>query len=177
MLRAVARRARHRQRALIGVGLDRSPAVIRYARARSREFPELAWVCADALALPFPPESLDAVISTTMLHHFSPEQAVCVLRNARSVARGPLIISDLVRSCVAMAAFAVFSRLALFCVNSREDGLTSLQRSYRPDELHELALAAGLPDPRVHLHLFSRMTLVSGPPEGQHGTEPARELR
>lgn len=165
VLRSLALQARRRRRPFVGIGLDRNPLVVAYARHRARPFPELSWVCADASALPFAPGSMDAVISTTMMHHFDPGQVVELLRRARAVSRGWLVISDLIRSYPALAAFRVFSRLAAFHEGSRRDGLVSLRRAYRPEEFAELAAAAGLRNWRLYRHAFDRMTLVVGPQE------------
>jgi len=43
---------------------------------------------------------------------------------------------------------------------TRHDGALSIRRAYTPGELHALALAAGLPQPRVYSHWPWRMTLV-----------------
>jgi len=163
VLRALATRARQVGRPLLGTGVDRNPAVVSYARRRAEHLPELSWVCADARALSFPPGRVDLVISTTMLHHFSPAEAVEVLRAARALTGGWVVISDLVRSSGALLAFRLFSFAAGFHQISREDGFASLRRAYRPEELAELARAAGLTNFRVYRHPFSRMTLVCGP--------------
>jgi SAM-dependent methyltransferase len=176
VLRAIARRARAHGRPLVGIGLDRSRHVLAYAREQARNFPELTWVCADALALPFPPQSFNVVISSTVWHHLTPEQAVTALRGAHAIAHERVIISDLVRSYSALLAFGVFSRLAGFCELSREDGLISVCRAYRPKEFAQLAVEAGLSGCRVYRYPFARMTLVCSLPEEQDGTEPCREL-
>jgi SAM-dependent methyltransferase len=164
VLRALAVRARKRRRPLLGIGLDRNPLVVAYARYRARAFPELSWICADISALPLAPGSMDAVISTTMLHHLDPGQVVDLLRRARAVARGWLVISDLIRSYAALTAYRVFSRLAGFDESTRYDGQVSVRRAYRPEEFAGLAAAAGLIHWRIHRHPFDRMTLVVGPP-------------
>lgn len=165
VLRSLAIHARRRRRPMLGIGLDHNPLVVAYARSQARQFPELSWLRADAFAMPFLPGSMDAVISTTMVHHLEPGQVVDLLRRARAVARGWLVISDLVRSYVAFTAFRIFSRLTVFHEGSRHDGLVSVCRAYRPEEFSRLAATAGLKDWRIYRHAFDRMTLVVGPQE------------
>ncbi len=166
ILRALARRARAERRPFRGIGLDRNRLALAYARERARGFPELTWVCADALAPPFPPQTFDLVVSTTLLHHLAPGQATRLLQGARLATHGGLIVSDLVRSYAGVLGFQLFSRLAGFCEASRQDGLISIGRAYRPRELAELAAAAGLRHCRVRRYPCCRMALVCGP-EGE----------
>ncbi len=165
VLRALARQARKHHRPFLGIGLDINPLVVAYARSQARQLPELSWIRADAFAMPFAPGSMDAVISTTMVHHLDPGQVVDLLQRARAVARGWLVISDLIRSYPALTAFRVFSRLAGFHEGSRHDGVVSVCRAYRPQELEGLAATAGLKNWRLYRHAFDRMTLVVGPQE------------
>jgi len=166
VLRSLAQRTRSEGRAMLGVGVDLNPLVIAYARARAADLPELLWVRANALRLPFAPRSFDLVICSTFLHHLSPEGAVTLLRQARKLSRGWLIAADLGRSRMARLGFPALAWLAGFHPVTRYDGAVSLRRAYTPAELTELARAAGLTNWRVHGHRFSRMTLVCGPDGG-----------
>jgi len=166
VLRSLAQRTRSEGRAMLGVGVDLNPLVIAYARARAADLPELLWVRANALRLPFAPRSFDLVICSTFLHHLSPENAVALLEQARKLSRGWLIAADLGRSRMARLGFPALAWLAGFHPVTRYDGGVSLRRAYTPRELAELARAAGLTNWRVHGHRFSRMTLVCGPDGG-----------
>ncbi len=163
ILGLIAGRARRQGATLAGVGIDINPTVLAYAKEKTKDLPELAWMQGDALRLPFPERSFDLVTCATFLHHLEPESAVEVLRQARAVSRGWLIVSDLMRSCLGSLLFRAFAELAGFHPASRHDGVVSLLRSYTPAELRELAEAAALDNCRLYRHPFWRMTLVSGP--------------
>ncbi len=80
----------------------------------------------------------DFVVSNHVLHHLSAEQLSDLLIDCELLCRGLSIHSDIRRS---PAAYAVFSVLALPFRNSfiREDGLTSIRRSYTEGELRVAA--------------------------------------
>lgn len=117
-------------------------------------------VCGDALALPFAPQSADYLISSLVLHHFSPAALISLLRSARQVAARGMVMSDLVRGWLPLAGFRLVQPLLARHPMTRHDGALSVRRAYQPEELLEIALAAGLPKPRVFAHFPWRMTLV-----------------
>ncbi len=160
VLRRLAEYARAQGRSVLGTGVDRNRHALAYARMCARDFPDLDWMRADIFALPFAERSFDLVISTTLLHHLSPEEAVAFLRLAGRLAREGIVISDLVRSELAALGFRAFSRVAGFCAETRCDGAVSVRRSYRPDEMALFAVEANLSAWQVHRHPCYRMTLV-----------------
>jgi len=78
--------------------------------------------------------AFDVVISNHMLHHLKPEELRQLLADSEILASRKALHNDLVRS---PTAFALFSVAALPFRRSfiRQDGLTSIRRSYRPAEL------------------------------------------
>jgi ubiquinone/menaquinone biosynthesis C-methylase UbiE len=88
--------------------------------------------------------SFDIVHSSMVLHHLEPDAAVAALREMARVARRAVIVNDLDRGrhwlLIARLLSTVFTRNAY----TRNDAPLSVQRAYRPDELAQLALEAGL---------------------------------
>ena len=143
------------------VGIDaaaRNLAVAHDGRATS---PALNLLQANAFLLPFRADSVDYVISSLFLHHFSAGDAVQMLRSAAEIARRGIIMSDLTRGYLPLIGFKlaqpVFARNYL----TRHDGTLSIRRAYTPAELRKLAQAAGLHNARVYTHWAWRMTLVA----------------
>lgn len=92
-------------------------------------------VCADALALPFANRSIDVVMCSQVLHHFSRADAVALLREMDRVARVRVIVSDLRRSRIAAVGLWLASFPLRFHAISRHDGVVSVMRGFTPDEL------------------------------------------
>ncbi|MCU1572979.1 MAG: hypothetical protein JWO93_1061 [Micrococcaceae bacterium] len=80
-------------------------------------------------------KSYDLVISNHVLHHLSPTDLAGLLRDTERLCRRAAFHSDIARSPVAYALFSV-GTLPFFPGSLiRRDGLTSIRRSYRADEL------------------------------------------
>ncbi|HET9150515.1 MAG TPA: methyltransferase domain-containing protein [Gemmatimonadales bacterium] len=99
----------------------------------------------DAGALPLADRSVDVVLLSQILHHFSRESAKAALGEARRIARRAIVIADLRRSTLAVAAFHVGARMLGFDPATRADGVTSIRRGFHPRELAALLAEAGLP--------------------------------
>jgi len=167
LLRRLASQAHKCGRDLAGVGLDRNQTVLDYARAHSAHLPGLSWVRGDARQLPFAPRSFDLVLCSTFLHHLPPVAAGTFLQQAAALSRDWLVVTDVVRSSLAYAAFVAFAGLLGAHPVTHCDGAVSLRRAYLPAELTGMATQAGLAEWRVHRHSFARMTLVGRvAPEG-----------
>ncbi|WP_255469928.1 class I SAM-dependent methyltransferase [Pseudarthrobacter sp. NamE2] len=84
--------------------------------------------------------SYDVVISNHVLHHLAEDEVQQLLEHSEALAGRKALHNDLRRS---PAAFALFSVAALPFRDSfiRTDGLTSIRRSYTPEELRAIAPA------------------------------------
>lgn len=92
-------------------------------------------VCGNALQLPFPNRSVDVVMCSQVLHHFSRPDAVALLREMDRVARVRVIVSDLRRSRIAAVGLWLASFPLRFHAVSRHDGVVSVMRGFTADEL------------------------------------------
>lgn len=115
---------------------------------------------ADALALPFAPNSVDFVISSLFLHHLRPAQVLHFLEQAHRCAKRALILADLTRGWLPLTAFRLSQPIFARSYLTRYDGMVSIRRAYTPAELHDMAAQAGLKNFRVYSHPFWRMVLV-----------------
>ncbi len=134
---AVAWAAR-RGRTIRPLGLERSPVAARLASGRG-----IPVVLACVGALPVRAEGVDIVLISQVAHHLSAPAATALFRAASAVARLGVVVADLRRSAVAMAAFRVGSAALGFDAVTRADGITSVRRGYHRDELAELVARAG----------------------------------
>jgi ubiquinone/menaquinone biosynthesis C-methylase UbiE len=119
---------------------------------------------ADALELPFAASSIDVVISSLFLHHFSSDDVINLLRSAYQCARRGIVMTDLVRGWLPLMAFKLITPVFARNYLTRHDGALSIRRAYTPSELYALACEAGLPHARIYSHWPWRMTLVADKP-------------
>jgi len=145
--------ARRNGVALTTIGLD-SAAELAAASRSSVDFS----VCADALRLPFADDSIDVVMCSQVLHHFTGGDASVVLREMNRVARVRVIVSDLRRSWIAAAGLWLASFPLRFHAVSRHDGVVSVLRGFTPEELVDTVHQAIARRPVVHRRRGFRVT-------------------
>lgn len=135
---AAVRHAARRGRTLTAIGLERSPVAAALAAARG--FPA---VIGCAGQLPVRPGAVDIVLISQVAHHLAAEAAVELFRAATALARIGVVVADLRRSELAVAAFRLGSALLGFDAVTRADGITSVRRGYHVRDLADLATRAG----------------------------------
>ena len=145
--------ARKRGVELTTIGLD---AACELATA-SRSAVSYA-VCGDALRLPFADSSIDIVMCSQVLHHFSGINALKLLREMNRVARSRVIVSDLRRSWLAAAGLWLVSFPLRFHAVSRHDGVVSVMRGFTPNELSDTVHEAVARRPRARRRRGFRVT-------------------
>ena len=143
---------------LTTIGLD---SALELTRA-SRKSVSLA-VCGDALRLPFPDQSVDVVMCSQVLHHFTDADAVTLLREMNRVARVRVVVSDLRRSWIAAAGLWLVSFPLRFHAVSRHDGVVSVLRGFTPEEMVDTVSEAVARKPIVHRRRGFRITASWAP--------------
>lgn len=142
-------------RRVIAVGVDVKLLHLRQAPATVRR------VVADVRALPFAPRSFDVVTASLFLHHFDGSDVALVLAALFRLARRALVVNDLYRALVpwtfarSVFPFAFESRVSV------EDGLLSIRRAFRPDELRRAFVEAAIPQVRIQRRFPYRLVAVA----------------
>jgi SAM-dependent methyltransferase len=116
-------------------------------------------VTGSALAIPFPDSTFDVVIGSQMTHHFSDDEVVQHLREAWRVARRGIFLSDLHRGVVLYCLVRLMFCVQRFPRDFQHDGLLSVKRGFRADELQAVAGQAGIPNARAWCYYGSRVLL------------------
>ena len=122
-----------------------------------------AAVVGDGRFLPFASHSVDIVICSQVLHHFFDHDAVALLQELNRVARVGVIVSDLLRSDLAVAGLWLFSFVLGFHPVSRHDGIMSIRRGFTPGELGTIVRAATGAQPRIREYLGFRVAAAWAP--------------
>ena len=133
--------------------LDRSPLHFDRRTNGSRK------VAGDALALPFSGASFDVVCSCLFVHHLSPEEVVRHVNEGLRVCRMAVLINDLVRSRMHLAA--VYAGMPLFRSRiTRHDAPASVHRAYTPEEMVGLLKQTVATKVEINRHFLFRMGVV-----------------
>jgi len=140
--------------------IDINAKMLRFARERTRAFPEIRFVQCDIFSLPFSPGSFDLVTNSLSLHHFERRGVVDVLRGFAAIGRRGFVVNDLHRSRVAFASIWVLTRLLTRNRLTRYDAPVSVMNAFTPDEFRAMAREAGIEDARVVRHFPYRIAVV-----------------
>lgn len=137
------------------VGLDIKPLHLRQAP------PEVHRVAADVRTLPFRPRSFDVVTASLFLHHFDGPEVPRVLRALFDLSRRALVVNDLRRAHVPLIfGRAVFPWVFKSPV-SVSDGLLSIRRGFRPEELRAGFAEAGIERVTIRRRFPYRLVAVA----------------
>ena len=152
--RAVVRAAARQGVTVTSIGVDRSPLAARIALRGG-----VPAVVSDGGALPLASRSVDFVVASQVLHHLPPVVARAWIRELDRVARRAVVIADLRRAAIAMAAVWLVSFPLGLHPATRRDAVTSLRRGYTEGELEALLRGAGIVT-TVRRHPIARLVAV-----------------
>lgn len=117
------------------IGIDANAFTIDYAIKLSKEYPNISYKCEDIFSEPFSQLNYDIVLCTLTLHHFKNEQIDYLLQLFHKQARIGIVINDLHRNIIAYRAFQLICFFFRLNRMSREDGLISILRGFKKQEL------------------------------------------
>jgi SAM-dependent methyltransferase len=144
------------------VALELDPVTVAEAAHQTRQWPEIVVVRADGMAPPFRETSFDFVLSSQMLHHFSDEKIIVLLRTWSRLARKAILVSDLVRDPLAYYGVRVITHLFTRNEMTRFDGPLSVRRALTLNEWRELFRGAAIGPFRViPIFPYRQMTVIS----------------
>jgi ubiquinone/menaquinone biosynthesis C-methylase UbiE len=159
LLRVTAEWCRQRGQRLLALGLELNERSARAMADESKTYREIKAIRGDALQLPFADAKFDFVICSLFTHHFGDKQVVAILREMSRVARRRIFVIDLHRHPIAYLLYTTVGKLVLHTRLVREDGALSILRSFKADEMYDLAERAGLQDCSVARHFPFRLVL------------------
>jgi SAM-dependent methyltransferase len=112
------------------VALEPEPVTVAQAAAQTRNFPEVTVLRGDGMAPPFHAASFDFVLASQLLHHFSEEQIIRLLRIWSPLARRAIIVSDLVRHPLAYYGIRLLTKCCTRNPMTRSDAPLSVARAF-----------------------------------------------
>ena len=115
------------------LGIDPDPRALAVARERAR--PGVAFACTDAAGLVASGERFDVVLSNHVLHHLTDTELPEFIAETSALSRGPVLHADIARGRLPYALYGIGITALERGTFLRTDGLRSIRRSYRRDEL------------------------------------------
>jgi 2-polyprenyl-3-methyl-5-hydroxy-6-metoxy-1,4-benzoquinol methylase len=115
-------------------GIDANLDAINYAKELSVNQPNISYQCLDVFSEQFKNIKCDILLATLFLHHFNDDEIVQLLNAFKQKTTLGIVINDLHRSKL---AYFLFQCLGLGITNRmvKEDGLTSIKRAFKEQEL------------------------------------------
>ncbi len=147
MLRRIARWAARQGLEARLTGVDLNPRSEAAARAATPRDLPIEYRTGDYAQLAG--RGFDVVVSSLVAHHMTRPQLLAFLRFMEAEATAGWFVNDLHRHGFAYLGYPLLARLARWHEIVREDGRTSIARSYRRPEWDELLRSAGIRDARV----------------------------
>ena len=117
------------------IGIDANAFTVNYATKLSVDFPNISFRCEDVLSQDFENLQYDIVLCTLTLHHFKDSEIIQLMSIFNANSRVGIVINDLHRSAVAYRLFQVLCFIFRLNAMSRKDGLVSILRGFKKEEL------------------------------------------
>ena len=144
------------------IALEPEPVTAQEALQQTQQWPEITVIRGDGMAPPFKGASFDFILSSQMLHHFSEEKIVLLLKAWSRLARQAILISDLVRDPLAYCGIRVITQLFTRNEMTRFDGPLSVKRALTLSEWRKLFQEAAVGPFRVFpIFPYRQMTVIS----------------
>lgn len=139
MLRMLAKYGKKQKLNFKLIGIDANAFTIEYAKKLSKDFPNIEYLCLDIFSEEFCQLQYDIVLCTLTLHHFTTSQIADVMNTLNQNAVIGIVVNDLHRSKIAYRLFEVIG--VIFNLNdmSRSDGLISILKGFKKNELEHLS--------------------------------------
>jgi 2-polyprenyl-3-methyl-5-hydroxy-6-metoxy-1,4-benzoquinol methylase len=138
--------------------IDKQSATLEIARKLSVDYPEIFYSEGNILEWQTA-KVYDIVLCSLVLHHFSDEEAVRVLRRCRKLSRQFVLVSDLRRGLLATAGVHFLTALIFRESMTRYDARLSAARAFSFKELDKLARQAGWQDFGHKTFQFARQAI------------------
>jgi SAM-dependent methyltransferase len=144
------------------VALEPEPVTAAEAAHQTQHWPEITVIRGDGMAPPFQAASFDFVLASQMLHHFTEDKIIVLLKTWSGFARKAILVSDLVRDPLAYYGIRLITRLFMRNEMTRFDGPLSVRRALTIKEWRALFREAAVgPFRLVPIFPYRQMTLIS----------------
>lgn len=132
------------------IGIDANSFTISHAQQLSQNYPNISYRCEDIFETSFKELKYDIVLCTLILHHFKDKEIVDLLSVFYANSTIGIVINDLQRSAIAYRLFQALCFVFRLNEMSREDGLTSILRGFKKEELIHFSKKLSFKNYKIH---------------------------
>ena len=132
------------------IGIDANSFTISHAQQLSQNYPNISYRCEDIFETSFKELKYDIVLCTLTLHHFKDNEIVDLLNLFYANSTIGIVINDLQRSAIAYRLFQALCFVFRLNEMSREDGLTSILRGFKKEELIHFSKKLSFKNYKIH---------------------------
>ncbi|MES2851353.1 MAG: methyltransferase domain-containing protein [Bacteroidota bacterium] len=132
------------------IGIDANSFTISHAQQLSQNYPNISYRCEDIFETSFKELKYDIVLCTLTLHHFKNNEIVDLLNLFYANSTIGIVINDLQRSAIAYRLFQALCFVFRLNEMSREDGLTSILRGFKKEELIHFSKKLSFKNYKIH---------------------------
>lgn len=117
------------------IGIDANSFTVNIAKELSIDYPNISYRCEDIFDETFAKLKYDIILCTLTLHHFKDNEIRNILAIFHANASIGTVVNDLQRSVIPYRLFQIVCFIFRLNNMSREDGLTSILRGFKKQEL------------------------------------------
>lgn len=132
------------------IGVDANAFTINYAKTLSADYSNIEYACVDIFSENFADLKYDILLCTLTLHHFTNEQILNIITIFNNNASMGVVVNDLHRSKLAYRLFQLICVVFGLKKMSREDGLISILRGFKKNELENFSKKLNLKNYTIH---------------------------
>ena len=132
------------------IGIDANNFTISHAIKLSENYSNISYRCENIFDAPFEALQYDILLCTLTLHHFKDDEIVYLLKVFDTNSKMGIVINDLQRSAIAYRLFQVLCFVFRLNKMSREDGLTSILRGFKKEELVQFSKKLNFKNYKIH---------------------------
>ncbi len=143
MLRVLSNYGKENNYSFNLIGIDANAFTVNHAKKLSESYSNITFQCEDIFEFDFSQSKCDVILCTLTLHHFKNPEIESFLTAFYDNSKLGIVINDLQRSGLAYRLFQIICFVFQLNSMSREDGLTSILRGFKKEELETFSKKLG----------------------------------
>lgn len=146
MIRRLTLWAKKQNRSMEFVGIDANPNIVSIAEEENKGLKNVAFETDNILSEEFQNNNYEIILVTLVLHHFTDQELISLVRSLQKKVSHALIINDLHRHWLAYYSIKLLTGLFSKSKMVRYDAPLSVLRGFKRSDLENILSKAGISD-------------------------------